>query len=413
VAVDYAFAPPNGNTRPLFPAVNATIDTGRPTVVSVNSCTNCNCREASIESLTDNAVDLSWDPSYILGRRPNVVEFDSFFGMDADGNQGSAGDIRASGLPQGEDYALFTTVGICAASTEASCGGGNQSCDYYSGEFEIDIRLFSVSTTTATTADLNEVEIGIQELGSKGATTEISEEVGFYATADLEGNNFSVANLYVPNQAAAKSFTFDGIDEFEWVSAVQASHADALAIFPPTDGESKYVLMVDNGRAAAALDFVPVQPNGMMTFTELVDGDSISPTPTFNLVNSCTNCSLGVVWLEDILTGGDVLDSEAYAVQPAAGPITFVAPDDFDHSGPLAAEDYLVGSEALDETVFIEGQLAAPLLVATAGEDGFDYFALDSTTDIIRVTVPEPTLFAMAVASLACVVGLARRRRLG
>jgi len=414
VTANYAFSAPNGNTRNVFPGSGATINTGRPTAVSVNTCTNCNCREATIDSTNNEAVRLHWDPSFALGLQPNVIRFADFFGMDADGNEGTAGDISASGLPQGEDYVFFSTVGLCSAANVSSCGGGDGNCDLFTGGFEIDVRLFSVGTNTATTADLHEFELGIQELGSKGATTGIIEDEGFYATADLEGDNFSQAILYVPNVATPKTFTFDQIDEFEWRSTVQATHGAALEVFPPTDGESKYVLMVDDGRAAAAVDFVPVQPNGRMTFTGLSDGDTISPTPTFNLNNTCTNCTLAVLVLEDFLTDGDVLDSEADKFQPAAGPIVFVAPDEFDGLvGPLTQEDYLVTSEVLEEKGFFEGEMGVPLLVATTGEDGFDHFGFDTTFDIIRVTVPEPGWLVMQVASQAGLALLPRGRRLG
>lgn len=409
VDVTYAFSLPNGTARNIYPGSDATINTGRPTAISVNTCTNCNCREASIESLDDNAVDLSWDPDVVLGLRPNVTRFEDYFGQNSGGNEGTGGDIEATGLPQGESYVIFTGVGVCGAANLSSCGGGDGSCDYYSGGFEIDLRLFDVSMSTATTATLSEVELGILELNSKGATVDVvTEEVGFYATIELEAQNFTDAILYIPNQEGSVSLTFDGFDEFYYQSALQATHADVLGIFPSTDGESKYVLMVDGGRASATLDFVPIQPDGVLTFTNLVDGATISSTPTFETNNACTDCTLAVVWLEDVATDGETIDTEADVFQPSSGPLTFISPDDFDgHSGALPYGDYIAGVEVLQEVV------QDSELVATNAEASFNYYALDASIGVIQVTVPEPGMFSMQVVSLMGLALLARRRSQG
>lgn len=402
VDVDFTFTPTAGSIRTLFPAHQATINTGTPALVVNNTCTACNTRDFLIAN-GSGTIELDYEEDFTLGLRPNAIAFVEFF------DQGE--NVEIDSLPA-DDYLLISVIGTSIKeSNVAGCGAGT--CDYYATNIEVDISNFTVSADTTTNADVFELDLELLELSSK--PSEFPFALGFYAVGELDGNNLGAPLLYLPNVATPISFDDDGGGEFSFFSGPFSTRSEAVAVLPATDGSSKYVLMVDGKRASALLDFVPVEADGRISLTTIESGDTIIPTPTFDLTNTCTNCSAIYLWLEDIATQGDSYSNEAeqldFEEEIVLGDLSFTVPDDFEEEGALPLGDFFLGTESLNETFFGAGEEGSPVLVSTAGTDDFTYFAGEGKNDVIVVTVPEPALLAVQLASLACIGLMAHARR--
>ena len=150
------FESTNGFSPTVWPPDGTTINSGRPVFLGNNGCTDCNTVEVQVFNLTET-VFLDFEPDTIpVGKQPNAVSFADFFGPGGGGNEGSGGDISASGLPVG-DYLMRNGVGKFTETFLGSCGNG--ACPAYTGIFNIDFTSFSVGANTSTSVDLFDFEI--------------------------------------------------------------------------------------------------------------------------------------------------------------------------------------------------------------------------------------------------------------
>ena len=386
VSLDFAPPSPDGRARVTNPVPDtATTDT-MPIFSIDNTCSNCFVQFVGVTDSIYYAYAIQLE-SFVMG-----PPFPSTLAVSDFENRGSGGVV--SELPLG-DYEACSIAAAGVVTTEMFESG--LEFDYTAASLAEDCILFAVVPPPA----VDEVELGIREAEFTPGERRWFMEVFVSGTGLVDGS------LVLPTAAEVALGTEDfGLsyqsDPFVSVEALQA-------VFPPSDGKSRYQLVLNSGVAAVSLDYVPTIPDSAMTITQPVDGASgVDPMPTFQVAQACTNCSDQIAELFDESSSGVEILFELAQEPPFPSTLPFA---DFGENlgtlGPLSElpeRGYVLLAETANEQM---SQLSF------TPPDDFVYYAGAYREDRVQFTVPEPgeagSFFALGTLALV----LRRRARRG
>ncbi len=403
----------NAGPSLFFPVHSSTIDTGKPVILFTNACTDCTGYEAEIESVGNDGVEKSFDTvSLPVGKKPNAVAF-SQLGP----NDGSSGTVDASGLAAGQYQSV---VGLIKGVPSVTIHGSNSDdFELYVDAIRFDSGLFTVSGSTSTSASLTDVGMTMRQV--KQVPSGTSYDTGWYFSVQGQGTGLGQAILFEPSSSVPIVLSDNAVTDFEYEQHLDSAtnRADAFNVYLPTDGYSKYVLMVDGGKAMATLDFFKNDdpgPDADFSFVAPLDGEGVGGIPTFNLNIACTTCDYAELSIEDVASDGDAI----HMVSPVegevpAGAAAIAFPGDFSANDgsagtitSLPAGNYTVGALVFRST---SGDYDETKTLARSGTDStFKYYTGENVERYIQV-IPEPGMAALHLAALASLGGIARWRR--
>lgn len=250
--------------------------------------------------------------------------------------------------------------------------------------------------------------VAAQTLELGGITAEL-EGTGWRFVAAFEGStNITTATLQPPGgMAIALACETVEITVVECIFEDPgfASLAALLVAYPA----GSYELSLNGGARTAILPFGPIEPDGIVTVTDPLDGAaSVSGTPTISYTHDCTNCVAIAFEITDLGAPVNVgLELFVFGIPPPSiGTVSYAELESFE--GPKPSELPL-GSYALVASTAV-GTIDEATL--TPGGAPFEYATAALISAESTFTVPEPTAFAagLAVAAVLLVLAGARRR---
>ncbi len=410
--VPFELAEPIAYPAIIFPGHATTIDTGKPVIMFSNDCTDCDLYEAELASTDGDSVEKEFESYDLpLSAKPNAVAFAEF-----DFNEGTSGTVDADGLAAGQYQASVALAKGSWSPVGGVEGADEDGFNLYVAAYGYSTALFDVSGDTSSNASLAEVGLTMRHVEQAPDGGSLQE--GWHFDLRAEGENLNDVAFYRPGSSSAIPLLDDGDGKFRYEEHLGSanSRGEAFGVYEPTDGYSKYVLVVDGGKAMATLDFFSggdEGPNAGFSFVDPVDGDTVSTTPTFDLEIDCTNCTQSQLILVDVATEGEgIFMVSSSGVEAGLASVAF--PDDFsanEGSGgtitSLPAGDYVVAGIVL-RLVFSDLDFANTL--ARSGSDST--FLSATGEDVERyMVVPEPGAAALHLGALASLAGIAQWRR--
>jgi len=385
VSLDFAPVQPNGRATLTNPVPDSAVTDTMPVFSISNACSNCGVQFVGVtdDLYYDYAIQLE---SFVFGPPfPATLMLSDFV------NQGSGGPV--SELPEGP-YEVCSVAAVGDISTQMFDGGS--SFEYTAAWLAENCVVFAV----VPVPQVDEVQLGIRE-------GEVSPGVkGWFFEAFVAGASLSDGRLVLPSSAEVAF----AVEDFglSYASSAFASVGALQAVFPPSEPGNPYVLFVNTDVAQASLEYDPPVPDSAMTISQPVDGASeVSPTPTLELSQSCTNCNLQWVELFDEASAGEEILYQFAQAPPFSSGIAFSELGaNLGSAGPLAElpdRAYRLVAETVNEQM--SQQSFTP-------PDDFVFYAGAFRQDEIRFTVPEVSSGA-ALCGLATLGLLARRRRPG
>jgi hypothetical protein len=227
----------------------------------------------------------------------------------------------------------------------------------------------------------------------------------WFLNIGIEGStNITSASLTPPGKAAIPLVCTNqgGFVACDFDAVGFASLEQLLESYPA----GTWVLELNSGDRTANLDFDPVDPDGVGTVSDPLDGAAnVSPTPSVSYDQDCTNCDALIVEINGHTTPVDVgLERVLFAPLAASGSVSYADFESFEGPKPSALPD---GQYHLTLSTAVGGITTENL---TPGGDAFDYVTAGIRNVDTFFTVPEPSAAALGVAVAAL---LARRRRGG